>query len=67
MATMSNEFLEPIIKIELSKQRFANLGGFILGFGLDAVLFGMMIIMFIHWVSYVPTERLHIKLVLVSS
>ena len=60
------EFVEPIIKAELSKHRFANLGGFLLGYGLDAMLFGMMIVMFTHWVSYAPKERFHIKIVLVS-
>jgi len=66
MPTPGIEFVEPIIKAELSKHRFANLGGFLLGYGLDAMLFGMMIVMFTHWVSYAPKERLHIKVVLVS-
>lgn len=65
--SLSPEFLEPILKAQLGKESFLNLGGFLLGFGLDAALFGMMLVMLGYWVSYVPKERLHVKIILVSS
>ena len=65
-AGLSPEFLEPILKAELSKHSFLNLGGFLLGFALDAALFGMMLVMLGYWLNYVPRERLHVKLILVS-
>jgi hypothetical protein len=63
---LSPEFLEPILKAELSKHKFLNLGGFLLGSLVDATLFGMMIVMLGYWFSYVPKERTHVKIILVS-
>ena len=63
---LSPEFLEPILKAELSKHKFLNLGGFLFGALVDATLFGMMMVMLGYWVSYVPKERLHVKVILVS-
>jgi hypothetical protein len=65
-SSMPPNFLEPVIKAYLSEHSFANLGGFLLGFGLDATLFGMMLVMVSHWVSYVPKERVWNKILLVS-
>ncbi|KAG7544278.1 hypothetical protein FFLO_03317 [Filobasidium floriforme] len=62
---LSPEFLEPILKAELSKHKFLNLGGFLFGALVDATLFGMMMVMLGYWVSYVPKERLHVKVILV--
>jgi hypothetical protein len=42
---LSPEFLEPILKAELSKHKFLNLGGFLFGALVDATLFGMMMVM----------------------
>jgi hypothetical protein len=63
---LSPEFLEPILKAELSKHKFLNLGGFLFGALVDATLFGMIMVMLGYWVSYVPKERLHVKVILVS-
>lgn len=58
--------LEPIIKAQLEKKPFLNLGGFILGYGIDTTLFGMMLIMLVDWWKYAPKESRTIKAVLVN-
>jgi hypothetical protein len=53
--------LEPIIKAQMEKDLFKNLGGFIVGYAIDAAMFGMMLVML------TPKESKTIKAVLVST
>jgi hypothetical protein len=59
--------LEPIIKAQFEKNLFLNLGGFLLGYAVDAILFGMMLVMLADWFRYAPKETWTIRIVLVSS
>lgn len=59
--------LEPIIKAQMEKDLFKNLGGFIVGYAIDAAMFGMMLVMLTDWLRYAPKESKTIKAVLVST
>lgn len=58
--------LEPIIKAQIEKAPFFNLGGFIVGFGIDTTLLGMMLVMLVDWWKYAPKESWTIRIVLVG-
>lgn len=59
--------LEPIIKAQMEKELFKNLGGFIVGYAIDAAMFGMMLVMLTDWLRYAPKESKTIRAVLVST
>ncbi|KAG7544332.1 hypothetical protein FFLO_03293 [Filobasidium floriforme] len=59
--------LEPIIKAQMEKDLFKNLGGFIVGYAIDAAMFGMMLVMLTDWLRYAPKESKTIKAVLAYS
>lgn len=59
--------LEPIIKAQMEKDLFKNLGGFIVGYAIDAAMFGMMLVMLTDWLRYAPKESKTIKAVLVNN
>ncbi|KAH8090771.1 hypothetical protein HD553DRAFT_347238 [Filobasidium floriforme] len=59
--------LEPLIKSRLEQDPWMNLGGFVLGYAIDSIFFGMMCVTLVNWLRYGAKESLTIKLVLAYS